>query len=79
MPLYELNERGFYSMKSIFEKRKERKLVMAESYLTLADGLLKVADDLDEDDPKRLEYAYEALKYMDKAFKLVNRKTFINL
>ena len=56
----------------LFKKRKERKLVMAKSYLTLADGLLKVAGDLDEGDPKRLEYTYEALKYMAKAFKLVN-------
>lgn len=60
-------------MKSIFKKRKERKLVMAKSYLTLADGLLKVAGDLDDGDPKRLEYTYEAFKYMTKAFKLINR------
>ena len=77
MSLYELNERGFYSMKSIFKNVKERKLIMANSYLKIADGLLKVADDLNEDDSKRLVYTYEACKYMSKAFKLINfLKTF---
>ena len=79
MSLYELNERGFYSMKSIFKKCKERKLVMANSYLIIADCLIKVADDLNEDDSKRWMYTYEALKYVSKAFKLIDRKTFINL
>ena len=45
---------------------------MANSYLKIADGLLKVADDLNEDDSKRLVYTYEACKYMSKAFKLIN-------
>ena len=67
-------------MKSIFKKRKERKLSMAKSYSTLADGLFKVADDLDESDPKRLEYTYEAIKNMGIAFKLIDcKKTFKNL
>ena len=57
MSLYELNERGFYSMKSIFKNVKERKLIMANSYLKIADGLLKAA---------------EACKYMSKAFKSIN-------
>ena len=53
---------------------------MAKSHLTLADGLLKVADDLDEGDPKRLEYTYEAIKNMGIAIKLIDdRKTFKNL
>lgn len=38
-----------------------------------------VADDLNEDDSKRWMYTYEALKYVSKAFKLIDRKTFINL
>ena len=59
-------------MKSIFKNVKERKLIMANSYLTIADGLLKVADDLNEDNSKRLVYTYEACKYMNKAFKLIN-------
>lgn len=59
MPLYEINEMGFYSMKSIFKNVKERKLIMANSYLAIADGLLKVADDLNEDNSKRLVYTYE--------------------
>ena len=64
-------------MKSIFKNVKERKLIMANSYLKIADGLLKVADDLNEDDSKRLVYTYEACKYMSKAFKLINfLKTF---
>lgn len=70
--LYELNERGFYSMKSIFKNVKERKLIMANSYLAIADGLIKVADDLNKDDPKLLVYTYEACKYVSKALKLIN-------
>lgn len=59
-------------MKSIFKNVKERKLIMANSYLAIADGLLKVADDLNEDNSKRLVYTYETCKYMNKAFKLIN-------
>lgn len=59
-------------MKSIFKTVKERKLIRANSYLTQAHGLLKIADDLDKDDPKVLVYTYEACKYMSKAFKLTN-------
>lgn len=66
-------------MKSIFKKCKELKVMKAKSYLTISIGLMKVADDIDDNDPERFDYYYEALKYLTKAFMLMGRKTFINL